>query len=143
MTFPAGEEAALPTAILIDGAYFIRRYKAIKPAKATDAAYAAQCAFRWAVAHLREGLSAKAGRRPGLYRILFYDCPPLDMKLHNPTTKKAVDFSRTPEAAFRNELHRRLSCMRKVALRLGHLSSDTPWTIRPEKIELLLQGKLA
>ncbi len=31
---------------------------------------------------------------------------------------------------------------RKVALRLGHLSGDTPWTIKPAKIEELLKKKI-
>jgi hypothetical protein len=31
-------------------------------------------------------------------------------------------------------LHQRLLSKRKLALRLGHLSTDTPWTIKPRVI---------
>lgn len=136
----------MPTAILIDGAYFVRRFRAIEPHNANNADRAAECAFRWAVAHLREARRAsgeRGGHRLELYRIFFYDCPPIEKKLHNPITKKSIDFGISPEANFRNALHKRMSAMRKVALRLGHLSSDIPWTIKPDKIDQLLKGKLA
>lgn len=80
--------------------------------------------------------------RKELYRIFFYDCPPLDTKQHNPITKKAVDFSKSREAIFRRELHARLRNKRKLALRLGHLSKDVKWTIKPLKIAELLKGKI-
>jgi uncharacterized LabA/DUF88 family protein len=53
-----------------------------------------------------------------------------------------VDFSKSKEAVFRLELHSRLRSKRKVALRLGHLANDTPWTIKPQIIQDLLKGKL-
>lgn len=125
------------TAVLIDGAYFVRRFRAIEPHNAQDPKRAAESAFRWAVAHLKEG-----SRKHDLYRIFFYDCPPLDKKLHNPISNKAVDFMQSQEALFRRELHSELKQRRKVALRLGHLAGDSPWTIKPEKIQELLKGKI-
>lgn len=38
--------------------------------------------------------------------------------------------------------HEHLKAKRKTALRLGHLSNEKPWTIKPEKIDLMLKGKL-
>src|SRR6218665_606630 len=73
--------------------------------------------------------------------IFFSDCPPLLKKLHNPLTGKVVDFSKTDEARFRTELHGRLRCKRKLALRMGHLSGDTPWTLVPSAIQGLLKKK--
>lgn len=141
----------MPTAILIDGAYFIKRFRAIEPHNAYNAERAADCIFRWAVAHLSSprtngGNGSNAARRQSrrdLYRVFFYDCPPLEKKLHNPISKRAVDFSKSDEAIFRLNLHQRLLSKRKLALRLGHLSSDTPWTIKPRKIAELLAGKTA
>jgi uncharacterized LabA/DUF88 family protein len=46
-----------------------------------------------------------------LYRILFYDCPPLSKKAHNPVSGKAVDFSKTSTHAFRTQLHTELPPM--------------------------------
>ena len=132
----------MPTAILIDGAFFVKRFRSIEPDNAYNASRAAEFAFGCAMAHLVEPAPRKEPRRRrDLYRIFFYDCPPLDKKLHNPITQKSVDFSKSSEATFRLELHNKLRDKRKVALRLGHLASDTPWTIKPQVIQDLLKGK--
>lgn len=137
----------MPTAILIDGAYFIKRFRAIEPHNAYNAERVADCIHRWAVAHLSAAPANGSGRavrqqnRRELYRIFFYDCPPLEKKMHNPVTKRTVDFSKSEEAVFRLALHQRLLSKRKLALRLGHLSSDAPWTIKPRVIADLLSGK--
>ncbi|CAM4068007.1 NYN domain-containing protein [Pseudomonas wadenswilerensis] len=141
----------MPTAVLVDGAYFIKRFRRIEPQNAYNAERAADLVHRWAIAHLSNPAPKNGGgvqerptrnHRKELYRIFFYDCPPLDIKHHNPVSKRAIDFSKSKEAVFRKELHNRLRSKRKVALRLGHLSKDVKWTIKPEKIALLLKGKL-
>lgn len=138
----------MSTAILIDGAYFVKRFRNIEPDNAYDGRRGAEFAFRCAIAHLVERVGGSQGRnqqytrKRDLYRIFFYDCPPLDKKLHNPITKRSVDFSKSREAEFRLELHQCLRAKRKVALRLGHLAGDTPWTIKPLVIDSLLKGKI-
>lgn len=136
----------MPTAVLVDGAYFIKRFRRIEPHNAFNAERAADLVHRWATAHLmsrtfsgQSGLLSGPQQRPRkeLYRIFFYDCPPLDTKQHNPITKKLVDFSKSREA-----LHIRLRSKRKLALRLGHLSKDVKWTIKPARIADLLKGKI-
>ena len=117
----------MPTAVLVDGAFFIKRFRAIEPHNSHNAERAADCMFRWSVAHLSDrlpqGTDGRPRRRRELYRLFFYDCPPLEKKLHNPVDGKSVDFSKTPEAMFRRELHERLLKKRKLALRLGHHSA--------------------
>nr|WP_290442790.1 NYN domain-containing protein [Halomonas sp. OfavH-34-E] len=54
----------------------------------------------------------------------------------------AIDFSKTDEAIFRSELHAELLGKRKLAVRLGHLSDDAQWTIKPQVIRELLKGKI-
>ncbi|CAE6802968.1 NYN domain-containing protein [Paraburkholderia aspalathi] len=144
----------MPTAVLIDGAFFIKRFRAIEPQNAHDARRAAECAHRWACAHLTPKARRAGGQdalkerqrvrheRRELYRIFFYDCPPLQKKMHNPISKQAIDFGKSSEAIFRLELHEHLRGMRKVALRLGHLSAYTQWTIKPNKVAELLTGKI-
>ncbi|KVN86883.1 NYN domain-containing protein [Burkholderia ubonensis] len=148
----------MPTAILIDGAFFIKRFRAIEPQNAQNARRAAECAHRWACAHLTPPTPRPARRNGGdapapdhlrmrqqrreLYRIFFYDCPPLDKKMHNPISKQAIDFSKSAEAAFRLELHEHLRGMRKVALRLGHLSTFTQWIIKSDKVADLLARRI-
>lgn len=139
----------MATAVLVDGAFFIKRFRSLEPENAYNAQRAAECMHRWALGHLspphRRNGNDNPQPRPAkreLYRIFFYDCPPLDKKMHNPITRRAVDFSKSEEARFRLDLHKKLLSMRKVALRLGHLSTDVRWTIKPDRIDQLLKGTI-
>lgn len=133
----------MPTAILIDGAFFVKRFRALQPDHAYDADRAADCAFRWALAHLVDRSRGSERRFKELFRIYFYDCPPLMKRLQNPISGKGVNFSTSPEATFRIQLYERLKTKRKTALRLGHLASDSPWTIKPEAIQAMLKRKMS
>lgn len=77
------------------------------------------------------------------YRIFFYDCPPFEKKAHNPITGQAIDFSKTPEADFRRELHAELKKTRKLALRLGRLAEHSAWALRPGVTKKLLAREIA
>lgn len=129
----------MPTAVLIDGAYFIKRFRSIEPSNSYNAQRVADCAHRWAIAHLRDGRRDKTRR--DLYRIFFYDCPPLEKKMHYPTSSRSVDFSKSKEAIFRRELHLLLRKKRKVAVRLGHLSTQVGWTLSPALLDAILRKK--
>lgn len=72
--------------ILIDGAYFLNRFRKIYGSDLT-AAETAEKIHRLALAHVGTGNY--------LYRIFYYDCLPFDKKIHNPITKKAIDFKKT------------------------------------------------
>ena len=79
------------------------------------------------------------GRKEDLYRIFFYDCPPLSKKAHNPISGNAIDFSKTDEFHFRTGLHRELVKLRKVALRLGRLGEKTAnWALKQVPTKELL-----
>jgi uncharacterized LabA/DUF88 family protein len=62
--------------------------------------------------------------------------------LHLPVSGKAIDFSRTPEATFRRELHLQLRKQRKVALRLGQLAGHEDWELKPEVLRRLRRGEV-
>lgn len=126
----------MPTAVLIDGGYFIKRFRRIEPENAYNASRAADQVHRWALAHLR----SPTGEARDLYRIFFYDCPPLLKRMHNPISGECVDYSRSPEALFRRELHEKLRQMRKVALRLGHLTDFNTWSANPGVLDDLLSS---
>lgn len=126
----------MPTAILIDGDFFIRRYRLLVGKHPADKV--ASDLHKMCLRHLDQ----PDGKRQ-LYRIFFYDCPPLTKKAHNPISGKAVDFSTTPTAIWRAELHRQLRSLRKVALRLGYLNERSGhWNVRPDKLKALLAGKI-
>ena len=134
------------TAILIDGGYFLKRFPACYPGRDRhDAQAVARTAFELALSHLKEvfgrrDLGTETTIHRDLYRIFFYDCPPLQKRAHRPVTRKSVDFSKSDEAIFRLKLHSELRKTRKVALRLGHLSEQSEWNLKPGILKDLLGG---
>ncbi|WP_238381645.1 NYN domain-containing protein [Stenotrophomonas maltophilia] len=127
----------MPTAILIDGGYFVKRFRRIEPHNASNAERAAEVAHRWALAHL----TSSGCERRDLYRIFFYDCPPLQKRMHNPISGACINYARSPEALFRIDLHEALKQKRKVALRLGHLADSSSWRTDSRTLDALLKGK--
>lgn len=126
-------------AILIDLGFFLPRYRSLIECNANPAHSARQVAkalFETAVRHVHR----EHGEQ--LYRIFVYDCKPLEKKAHHPVTGKAIDFSRTALFKFRNDLHRELVCLRKVALRLGELAEDSEWIVRSEPLKRLLRKEI-
>lgn len=128
------------TAILIDGAFFLKRFPKIYPNCNPMSPHAvADTAHRMACYHLND---RKGTPVHDLYRIFFYDCPPLVKKAQYPISKRHVNFAETPEAKFRLSLHDEIKKKRKVALRLGQLSDRSDWTFTPGTIDALRRGKL-
>lgn len=129
----------MPTAILFDGGFFLRRYRYLR-GSATPAQVAKD--LHWMA---REHLRQEKGKEPkDLYRIFFYDCPPLLNKVHNPVTGKALDFAKTETAQWRLTFHDELRKLRKVALRLGYLNERVGhWSLGGQKLKDLLAGRIA
>ncbi|MDE0518615.1 MAG: NYN domain-containing protein, partial [Bdellovibrionales bacterium] len=78
-------------------------------------------------------------QQENLYRIFYYDCYPLNFRIHHPLTKKLIDFSKTTEHRFRQEFFKELKKKRKVALRLGHLVTYKDWKIPAYHLKDLLK----
>lgn len=131
----------MKTAILIDGAFFIKRIRALQLCQNPyDATRMSDLVFRYAILHLKHNINGKE-QIDDLYRIFFYDCIPFEKKMHNPISKKAIDFSRTPEAQFRHQLHNELKKKRKLALRLGKLSDNATWILKPPVMKAFLKDR--
>ncbi len=129
------------TAILVDAAFFIRRASKIWPSLDRHLAPdVAKKLYEISLEHLKQTVAGKTLRKD-LYRVFVYDCPPLSKKAHYPVSRKSIDFGKTPDAVFRNALHKELVKMRKVALRLGRLSDQSSWRIHPDAVKDLLSGK--
>jgi uncharacterized LabA/DUF88 family protein len=105
------------TAILVDGGFFIKRYRALNKIKQLDPEKTANDLWSMCVKHLDQA----KGEKYDLYRIFYYDCLPYDKKQHNPVTGKAVDFAKTDAYKFQIDFFKELRKKRKVALRLGIL----------------------
>ena len=134
----------MATAFLIDGGFFLKRYHRLQDSKTPREA--AQALHRMCRDHLTDKShdpNSKPRRRRQLYRIFYYDCPPLTKKAHNPVTKQPIDFSQTPLAAWRLQFFEELKKLRKVALRLGYLNERSGhWTLRPEIFKKVLAGAI-
>ena len=131
----------MTTAVLVDAAFFLRRFPKIWPSQnRASPSEAAKKLYETALSHLNQPIAGKTVRRD-LYRVFVYDCPPLNKKAHYPVSKKSVDFGKSTDAVFRTAFHSELVTMRKVALRLGRLSDHTSWRIHPNAVKDLLSGK--
>lgn len=112
------------TAILVDGGFYRKRanmiYGSLSPEEQVNKL----------IDHCYKHLKHK-GVTSELYRIFYYDCPPLDKKVKHPLTGETIDFkeslSYTDGMKFLNLMRRQ----RKVALRLGRLSGDGSHYILP------------
>ncbi len=140
----------MPTAVVIDGAFFLRRFSNAFPnldaSNARDVALGVICMAGF---HVSTRLNAtptwqanvdreryRPDETPELYRIFFYDCPPLTKRLHTPVGKRSIDLSRTPEATLRLAIHERLHQTRKVAVRLGRLNDKiSSWRLKPGAVD--------
>lgn len=78
-----------------------------------------------------------------LYRIFFYDCKPLDKKVHYPHTQTPLDLSKSSTYE-RTALHKHLISKPCLALRLGYLDANNArWVIRDqEKEKKLFKGEI-
>lgn len=129
----------MPTAILVDGGFYIKRYREIfQNGGNTTPDQVAKYLFKMALDHLND----HDGTRRELYRIFFYDCAPFMRTRVHPISGEEFDFSKTDEAAFRRNLHDELKRLRKLALRLGHLVEGRGWQISGDKTRALLAGDL-
>jgi uncharacterized LabA/DUF88 family protein len=122
-------------AVLIDGAFFLKRYSKLNPA-----------GFTLSGKEMADQLHLMALKHVGkndLYRIFYYDCYPLQKKFHNPVSGKIMDFQKDPRSLFRLELFEELKRKRKVALRLGQLKENANWIIDSRHTKQLLSGAMS
>lgn len=107
----------MKTAILVDGGFYRKRANTCLGAKAPKDR--ADELFEYCLRHL----DSKQGERY-LYRIFYYDCPPMSKKVYHPLLKRTVDFSKTDQFIWMYEFLQALTFKRKLALRLGELNVE-------------------
>ncbi len=126
------------TAILVDGGFFLKRYRSINKIKKLEPEKTANDLWEMCLKHLKQA----KGEEYHLYRIFYYDCLPYEKKQHNPLTGKSIDFSKTDQYKFQIAFFEELKKKRKVALRLGVLEDRNRWIIKPSKTKDLLKRKI-
>jgi uncharacterized LabA/DUF88 family protein len=125
------------TAILVDGAFYRRRSYYLRgdkiPSDRANELYA------YCMTHIRDeksDLSHHEDRE--LYRIFYYDCPPLKKVVYHPGLKKGVDFGKSATYQWSTAFFEELKRKRKVALRLGTLSdANAHYSLHPDKVKQL------
>ncbi len=135
-------------AVLIDGGFFLKRLRTVRPNTDTgDAQAVARDISRLVSAHLTHinKIERLPHPRALIYRSFFYDARPYLDKGHFPISGRSIDYKKTDRARFHLELH---DCLRKtanMAVRLGEVRRDPEslWELRPRVLSSLLKRQRA
>jgi uncharacterized LabA/DUF88 family protein len=124
------------TAILVDGGFYRKRAISVWGPKSPQAR--AWELVKYCNLHLKENYDHE---KHHLYRILYYDCPPVAKQVYHPLLKKSIDFGKSDIFSWTNEFFDEIRKKRKVALRLGALSENwINYTLKPEVTKKLFSG---
>lgn len=129
-------------AVFVDAGFFNRIFTSlIDPKMQMKPEELAKKMWHYWVKHIDRNNGEK------LYRIYYYDCPPLSHKVHHPITNKQIDFAKSDITKYKNQLHAALIHQPYVACRMGHFSStDMDWGfIRKDKnhnFKKLIRGEI-
>lgn len=121
------------TAILIDGGFYRKRAYALAgdlpPKERADELE------KYCYNHVRDNY---------LYRIFYYDCPPLEKQVFHPLTRKQIDYKSTLLYKWTNDFFDQLKRRRKFALRMGKLEQRKAaiFRIKESSMKRLLAGTL-
>ncbi|BAW72532.1 putative uncharacterized protein [Helicobacter pylori] len=129
---------------MLDGDFFIRCYKSHLKKQSVDKYRVLNLERLARTIHTRCLKHINKKNDEELYRIFFYDCKPLDKKVHYPHTQRALDLSKSSTYKERKELHGHLISKPCLALRLGYLDANNArWVIRDqEKEKKLFKGEI-
>lgn len=123
------------TAILVDGGFY--RYRAYSLWGDKSPEDRANELIDYCYKHLKHS-------RNELYRIFFYDCPPVGTNVYHPFLKKQIDYSKTDLYKWMTSFLECLKKKRKVALRMGILSEkQLKFNIKPEVTKSLCNEKIS
>lgn len=130
------KKRGVTTAILVDGGFYRRRAYHFCGAKSPKER--AEELYSYCI-HL---LHDKYEHR-NLYRIFYYDCPPIENNVFNPISKENVNLGKSDEYKWATEFFQELKHRRKVALRMGRLSENTLcYNLKYESFKKLLNGSM-
>jgi len=123
----------MTTAILIDGGFYRKRALALWGKK--DPLERANELFNYAFKHLDK---KDGSQERELYRIFYYDCPPINKVVYHPLLKRNIEFGKKETYQWTLEFFDCLKEKRKMALRLGRLSDfESHYVLNPEKVKKL------
>lgn len=117
--------------IHIDGGYFLKRLKSVRPDLNTspkEVARALEYTVKGHLKHLNK-IHKQPTPQSMLYRIFYYDAYPYEGVTETPISRIRLDYAKTAEAKFRTELFEILRQKRKFALRLGKVYRESKWRL--------------
>ena len=126
------------TAILVDGGFYRRRAYNLFGDKTPMDRASELIEYCWR--HLSRG----KGQPPNhLYRIFYYDCPPIKQNLFHPFTREQINMEKTETYAWSTEFLDALASKRKVAIRLGDLQEkESGFRLREKTVKALCRGDI-
>ncbi len=108
------------TAILVDGGFYRKRanyfWKKVSPKERADELQ------KYCYLHLKDKDSDSDCQ---LYRIFYYDCPPVNVPVYHPFLKKNIILSQTDTFEWSTDFFKELKKKRKFALRMGTISESS------------------
>lgn len=127
----------MKTAILVDGGFYRRRafqaFGDVTPDKRADEL------IRYCKRHL-----TTHGESAELYRIFYYDCPPMERQIYHPLKKSTVNLKKSDTYTWAINFYNELKKKRKVALRMGELSEQrAAYNLKSQKVRQLIDGKIS
>ena len=133
------------TAILVDGGFYRKRANFIK-GKISGEDRAKEL-IQYCMAHINSKNEQKGGEKnhedlQTLYRIFYYDCAPLNKRsVFHPLSKRNIDLGKSDTYSWTESMFNELRKKRKVALRLGELSAQSNYNLKPSVTKDLFLGK--
>ena len=124
------------TAILVDGGFYRKRAAHLWGKKTAEERAKELSAYCHAHMQDRDGNASRE-----LYRIFYYDCKPIGRRsIYHPLTKRNVDLDKSETYTWTLTFLEELKKRRKFALRLGELSNQAYYNLRPDVTKKLLAG---
>lgn len=131
-----GEKHLVRTAILVDGGFYRKRVYSMYGAKSPKER--AEELRDYCYMHLRDDYEKRY-----LYRIFYYDCPPIDKNVYHPYTKRTVNLGKSDEYMWTTEFLKELKHQRKFALRLGRISEhQIHYTLKHDITKKLFDNRI-
>lgn len=131
----------MKVAIFVDGGFYRRRSQTVRGD--ISAVERAKELEDYCHRHLHKSKGKNGNKDVDLYRIFYYDCPPMEKKIYHPLLKKQIDFSKTELYTWSIAFFEELKKKRKFALRMGKLAdSQAHYTLKEKVLRALCNGKI-
>ena len=127
----------IKTAILVDGGFYRKRARFLWGEKTAEERAIELNGY--CKAHIK-GSSKEEAKY--LYRIFYYDCEPIGRRsVYHPLRKANVDLDKSDTYTWTKEFLEQLKRRRKFALRLGTMSDQINYNLKPSVTKDLCSGK--